>query len=177
VVAQAEIRAQDSLVHKRTSAARLRAAFLRLAWLTLGAGGVCAVAGQADAQETVLASVTPPKPDDEGDVVPTCKTDFRLSGAVFDARHPERSFALVEVKKNERASLVRVGSWLGGFQILAVEPRGILLRDANGACWLRLVGDPAARGRQAPPPPPRRAEAKPAPPKQKKSEVVVIGHR
>jgi hypothetical protein len=137
---------------------------------------VCAAAGRVHAQETVLASVTPPKSETPDEVVPVCKTDLRLTGSVYDARHPERSFALVEVRKNERAGLVRAGSWVGNFQIVAIEPRGMLLRSTEGDCWLRLVGDPAAR-KHLPAPPPRPAKAKKKPPPKKKSEVVVIGHR
>lgn len=130
----------------------------------------------AGAEETKLASVTLPKPQGSDQVIPACKTDLRLSGAVYDARHPERSFALVQFRKNERAGVVRVGSSLGAFQLVAIEPRGVLLSNAEGHCWLRLVGDPAARARPAPPPP-RRAKAKRSPKQKKKSEVVVIGRR
>ncbi len=145
--------------------------------LGVGVAMLATSGSRAEAQEVALASVTPPEPRSGETVVPTCKTDLRLSGAVYDARHPERSFALVQLRKNERAGLVRVGSSLGSFELVAIEPRGILLRDTSGVCWLRLVGDPAARARQAAPPP-RRAKAKKAPPKgKKKSEVVVIGHR
>jgi hypothetical protein len=149
------------------------------AWLALSAAlVVCALAvAHARAQGTVLASADPPKSKSEtaDEIVPVCKTDLRLTGSVYDARHPERSFVLVQARSNAPAGVFRAGSWLGAFQIVAIEPRGMLLRNAEGDCWLRLVGDPAAR-KHLPAPPPRPAKARKPPPK-KKSEVVVIGHR
>lgn len=137
---------------------------------------VCAVAAcRARGQETVLASVASPEPEPSAEVIPWCKTDVRLSGAVYNARHPERSFALVQVRKNEHAGLVRVGSSLGAFRILAIEPRGILLRSTDGQCWLRLVGDPTARATNAPPA--RRAKLNKQAARHKESGVVVIGRR
>jgi hypothetical protein len=180
-IAPAHVPAQTSFVHQRMvfdRSGRPRRKLARVSkWLTLGGAFVMSAAGAVHvrAQATVLAAVAPPKAEPSEEVIPLCKTDLRLSGAVFNARHPERSFALVQVRENEPAGLVRVGFSLSGFQLLAIEPRGILMRNADGRCWLRLTGDAAARTRRASSPP-RRVTAKQAA-RHKKSEVVVIGHR
>jgi hypothetical protein len=163
-------------MHAEASRRPERAFARAAAWLTLG-GSIAAIAFsalQVRAQAAVLATTASPKgPSDE--IIPLCKTDLRLSGAVYNARHPERSFALLQARANEPAGLVRVGSSMAGFQLLAIEPRGILLRNADGQCWLRLVGDPAARTRRASAPA-RPTKAKQAH-RQKHNGVVVIGRR
>lgn len=148
------------------------------AWLGFGAAALAGslLPATASADEPMLASLTPPKSEPAEEVVPTCKTDLRLSGAVYDTNHPERSFALVQYPKDMRAGVVRVGSTLGTYELIAIEPRGILLRSAAGECWLRLVGDPVARAKQ-PAAPPRREKASRKPQQKNKSSVVVIGHR
>jgi hypothetical protein len=98
---------------------------------------------------------------------------MRLSGAVYDATRPERSFALVQLRPKQPAEVCRTGAWVGTYELVAIEPRGILLRNAEGQCWLRLVGDPDPTRRVTAPPPKARASKK----KNAKSEVVVIGRR
>jgi hypothetical protein len=178
-VAPASIGAQASLVHQRMHRGGVTP-FSTKARVFVGTLAGALVVGPVAArwvraQETVLATTaSPQEPSD--DSVPLCKTELRLSGAVYNSRHPERSFALVQPRKNEPAGVVRVGSSLGGFQLLAIEPRGVLLRSADGECWLRLVGDPGARAAAAAPP--RHGKAKRAhKAKKKKSQVLVVGHR
>ncbi|HKU44224.1 MAG TPA: hypothetical protein VJR89_38960, partial [Polyangiales bacterium] len=78
---------------------------------------------------------------------------------------------------NQPATLARVGAQLGAFELVAIEPRGVLLRNADGECWLRLVGDPIARAQRKTAPPARAASKDDKKKKKKKSEVVVIGRR
>lgn len=79
-----------------------------------------------------------------------CKTDLRLSGTVYDDNYPERSFALFQQKEHAGA-IYREGMWVLTYEIVVIEPRGVLLRDEQGECWLRLVGNPE-RSHAAPPP-------------------------
>lgn len=127
------------------------------------------------AQDSAAVS-TQPEPD-EAEVAPMCKTELRLSGAVYDPERPESSFAVFETQGSS-GWVYRVGARIGGFELLRVAPRGALLRGPEGECWLQLVGDTTtARARERPAPRSKR----PARPKRaktaKKSEVVVIGSR
>ena len=136
---------------------------------TLGALATGAVAAQQ--------SELPPPPQaasDEEDVVPMCHNDLRLSGAVYNPRRPARSFAVVQLKEGQPGFVYRVGGWIGHYQLLAIEPRGVLLRDGEAECWLQLRGAPADT---------RRPKAKPRSKKKKRSarkakktsSVTVIG--
>jgi hypothetical protein len=127
----------------------------------LAAGVAAALAielarGHALGQQVVLASRAASAPADDDELVPACKTNIRLSGAVYDTARPERSLALFKLATNQRAGVYRAGMWVGSYELVAIEPRGVLLRNADGECWLRLVGDPdRARSVKAPPPRPK----------------------
>ena len=83
---------------------------------------------------------------DEPDAdVPACQTDLRLSGTVYDAREPDRSFAVFHVQPKRSGEVYRPGSWVGAFELLDVEPRGVLLRGEQGECWLRLLSTRAPK--------------------------------
>ena len=116
----------------------------------------------AAAQEHVLTSTTAPAPESakERETTPICKTELRLSGTVYDENYPERSFALFQLKPNHAGELYREGMWVLTYEVLAIEPRGVLLRDSQGECWLRLIGNPAERAKAAAPPRPQRNKGK-----------------
>jgi hypothetical protein len=108
------------------------------------------LAGALDGRATAHAAAPATAPDH--DTVPTCKTDARLSGAIYDARHPERSFALVQPRAGEKGAVYRAGMTIGIYELVAIEPRGVLLRSTEGECWLRLVGSPERATKTTPPP-------------------------
>jgi hypothetical protein len=128
--------------------------------------------GRAVAQEAALATSSAA----DIDTAPTCTmTDTRLSGAVYDASRPERSFALVQHRAGQRGEVYRAGMSIGVYELVAIEPRGVLLRSADGECWLRLVGSPERALRASAPPPRKKKRARKT--DKAKSEVVVIGRR
>lgn len=94
--------------------------------------------------------------DAASDIPPTppCKTELRLSGTVYNAAAPERSMAMLHTKDDKRGAVYRAGAMVSEFEVMDVLPRGVLLRGAEGECWLRLKQDPHAR------PPPRRHKRK-----------------
>jgi hypothetical protein len=97
-----------------------------------------------------------------------------LSGAVYNDRRPERSFAVVQDEGSKAGAVYRVGTWVQGFELVSVAPRGVLLRSEHGECWLRLVGDASPRvapTRRAQKPETRGKKRPPA----KRKEVAVIG--
>jgi hypothetical protein len=111
-------------------------------------------------QAQVLTSTIPPEPADESSVA-ACKTDLRLSGSVYNPEHPERSMAVFEVPSSHASAVYRLGARVGAFELVAVVPRGAILRSSEGECWLRLVGDPGGGQRQvAVKPEPQRTKAK-----------------
>jgi hypothetical protein len=119
----------------------------------------------AVAQAQVLTSTKPREQTDESTVT-ACKTDLRLSGAVYNDQHPERSMAVFEVPTSHASAVYRLGSRVGLFELVAVVPRGVILRDSEGECWLRLVGDPNVSQRPAP----VRPRPQPKKPKSSKSK-------
>lgn len=143
--------------------------------------GVCAAGRSAAAQDVKqipkveLASTTQPATDPEP-TPPMCKTELRLSGAVYNATRPERSFAMFQLTSSQRSAVYRVGTWVSDYQVLEVAPRGVLLRDAQGECWMQLVGDtfgPARRQAVAK----RSSKTARAKKSAKRSQVVVVGSR
>jgi hypothetical protein len=115
---------------------------------------------------------------DEAAFAPMCKTDLRLSGAVFNAKRPERSFALFETQASHNGWVYRIGARIGAFELVEVAPRGALLRGPEGECWLQLIGDPPSAHARAQPSPRSKRPNRPKKPKNaKKTDVVVIGSR
>lgn len=131
------------------------------------------------AQQSTLTSTKPPEPDDEA-VMAMCKTELRLSGAVYNPAKPERSFALFELSSNHHSAVYRVGSRVRRFELVTVAPRGVVLKDHEGECWLQLVGEPISGRRNV-----ARAAARPKPAKASKrarkggnsktSAIAIIG--
>jgi general secretion pathway protein C len=93
-----------------------------------------------------------------------CKTDLRLSGTVYDARHPERSFAMFHVRAERSGEVYRVGERVGAFGLRYVWERTVVLDDGAAGCYLKLAGAPAPAPRAAKP-----AKKKPA---KKKKETA-----
>jgi type II secretory pathway component PulC len=89
----------------------------------------------------------------------------RLAGTVYDARHPERSMAMIGPVGSTVTSVYRAGSRYGGFELLEVRPHAVLLtRDREDSpCWLKMMRP----NPNAPPPVPAAA---PAPPPVDKKE-------
>jgi general secretion pathway protein C len=111
--------------------------------------GVLAVA-RARAQEQAGAELE----DDESP--PPCSTTLRLSGTLYDDRHPERSFALLHVKADQPGQVYREGDAVQGFELRSIEPTGAVMRGDHGLCWLNIMssraGQPAPRAPSARPP-------------------------
>lgn len=129
----------------------------------------------AVADTSKVASGTNAEAEEQDNAIPLCKTDLRLSGAVYNATRPERSFALFHVSSGHAGELYRVGMWVGTFEVLAVEPNGVLLRDRAGECRLPILADAGARHARAAPAHAARAPAKHG--KPPKSQVFVVGKR
>lgn len=131
---------------------------------------------RASAQEPAHAS----DDEEDEDAAPMCDTSLRLSGALYNAMRPERSMAVLQVDSKHPGSVYRVGTWVSGYELVTVAPRGALLRNDDGECWLQLVGDGSPRS--APAPRPKKAQDRGKKKKGKKkpdkhSEVAVIGGR
>jgi hypothetical protein len=130
----------------------------------------------AFAQAQVLTSTKPPDPADESTIA-ACKTDLRLSGSVYDAKNPERSLAVFEVPSSHASAVYRLGSRAGLYELVAVVPRGVILRSSEGECWLRLVSDPNGNQHSVAvkPKPPQPKKPKQSRSTAKKAAAVVIG--
>jgi hypothetical protein len=94
--------------------------------------------------------------------IEVCDTKIRIGGTVFNAKSPARSWALLYPAPNKRGGVYRRGMQVDAFQLVAIEPRGVLLQREENLCWLRLAPEfepPRARGRAEPARSPRRARA------------------
>ena len=113
---------------------------LRLAALALALGGpVLPVAGQ-DAERA-----------------PVCDTKLKLGATFYLHDQPDDSLAMLRIPNKPNAGLYRRGMYVEGFEVVSVEPRGVLLAREDAYCWLRLQPDPS---RPAPTPPPERRRPK-----------------
>jgi hypothetical protein len=86
---------------------------------------------------------------------PELQASIRLSGTVYDTRHPERSLAIMGAPSTHRMAVYRCGSRWGDLQILAVRPRAVLLStESDAPCWLPMTrpNNPAPPARPTPPP-------------------------
>ena len=83
---------------------------------------------------------------------PELQAQVRLTGTIYDDRHPERSLAILG-GSSARKAVYRCGSRWGQLQILEVHPRAVLVASASdGPCWLRMTRPAARPGTPAPPP-------------------------
>ncbi|HEY2734011.1 MAG TPA: hypothetical protein VGI70_08500 [Polyangiales bacterium] len=115
-----------------------------------------AASSAVHAQATLLAGTASPLIEVSAVAAPRaepiCQTEIRVSGTLYDATNPAHSFAMLQLDgADPRGAVYRVGSLIGAFVLIAVEPRGIRLRDERGDCWLRLVGASAPRSNRAAP--------------------------
>ena len=90
---------------------------------------------------------------------PVCDTPIKLGATFILHDEPEQSLAMLRTPKNPSAGLYRPGMYVEGYEVIAVEPRGVLLAREDQYCWLRLQPDPS-RPQPTPPPRPRRPKPK-----------------
>jgi general secretion pathway protein C len=92
---------------------------------------------------------------EDDDSPPPCSTTLRLSGTLYDDRHPERSFALLHLKSDQPGQVYREGDAISGFELRSIEPTGAVMRGDHGLCWLNIMssraGQPAPRAPTARP--------------------------
>lgn len=82
---------------------------------------------------------------------PELQASIRVSGTVYNARHPERSLAILGPPHSKKAGLYRCGARWGFLRLLEVRPRAVLIgTESDAPCWV-----PISR----PPPPPRPSAA------------------
>lgn len=91
---------------------------------------------------------------------PVCETQVKLGATFILHERPDQSLALLRTPKAQVAGIYRRGMYVEDFQVIAVEPRGVLLAQGDRYCWLRLKPDPSRPQPQPPPPPPRRPKSK-----------------
>ena len=102
----------------------------------------------AHAQSTApLATTEADTEAEDSTAFALCKTDLRLSGAIYDSARPRRSFVVIQAPTDRAGTVYRVGMMIGGYRVVTVAPRGVMLRNDDGECWLRLVGEPSRGGR------------------------------
>lgn len=81
------------------------------------------------------------------------QASVRLSGTVYDARHPERSLAVLATPSTHKTGVYRCGARWGALRILEVRPRAVLVgSDTDSPCWLPMTrpNAPAAAPATAP---------------------------
>ena len=107
------------------------------------AWGLAVPAGLAMSSD--LAAQSPP---------PACKLDVELVALVYAPENPAKSMALVGAK---RGRLVRIGSWVGDRQVIAMAPRSVVLGPVEDPCLMRLTD----RSPSKPPPRSKRRRRRP----------------
>lgn len=133
--------------------------------------------GSARAQSNETTTTTEPEAEDSTPLT-LCKTDLRLSGAIYDSASPRRSFVVIQAPSDRAGTVYRVGMMIGGYRVVMVAPRGVMLRSDDGECWLRLVGEPSRGGRTTAavqPKPSKSAKKARARAPKKAEDVAVIG--
>lgn len=103
---------------------------------------------------------------------PACHTEMqaqiRVAGTVYDARHPERSMALIGAASSPATGVYRTGSRYGQLELLEIRPHAVLLSSnrEETPCWLKMMRP----NPNAPPPPPAAAPEEQAQPDGKKKK-------
>jgi type II secretory pathway component PulC len=83
---------------------------------------------------------------------PELQAALRLSGTVYDERHPELSLAILGAPSTRKTAVYRCGSRWGSLHILEVRPRAVLVStETEDPCWIPLTRPSAS------PPAPRAA--------------------
>jgi hypothetical protein len=85
---------------------------------------------------------------------PACELDVELVALVYAPEDPAQSMALVGAK---RGRLVRIGSWVGDRQVIAMAPRSVVLGPVEDPCLMRLTD----RSPSKPPPRSKRRRRRP----------------
>lgn len=111
--------------------------------------------GFAMARASAQAAPAAEEVEDE-DSPPPCTTTLRLSGTLYDDRHPERSFALLHLKSDQPGQVYREGDAVQGLELRSIEPTGAVMRGDHGLCWLNIMSARADK------PAPRMPNARPA---------------
>ncbi len=112
----------------------------------------------ASAQE---ASAELPESAEEAESAPVCDTPVKLGATFYMHDQPDQSLALFRTPKAKISGLYRRGMWVEGYEVVRVEPRGVLLAHADAYCWVRLQPDPSRPPATPPPEPPRKSKKKP----------------
>ncbi len=86
-----------------------------------------------------LARPSAPAPKPEPVPVKACDASVGIAASIYDARHPERSFAMLTTQVTPQAALYRHGDWIGAHRVLAIHPRAVMLETAGETCWLRMT--------------------------------------
>lgn len=96
----------------------------------------------------------PPAVDRPGPCQPEVQAHIRVTGTVYDARHPERSMAMMGAASTPATAVYRPGSKYGSLELLEVRPHAVLLSSdrEESPCWLKMQ-----RPSATPPPPPAAA--------------------
>lgn len=87
-----------------------------------------------------------------------CETEIRITGALFDAQHPERSQVMLRPAPGQRSGVYRPGMTINQYRLQAIEPRAVLLAQGGETCWLRMVPGVRARAPSAAAPSPEKRE-------------------
>jgi hypothetical protein len=122
--------------------------------------------GVANEREYIVQAPTVHRPSA---CQPELQTRIRLAGTVYDARHPERSMAMLGASGAPMASVYRTGSRFGEFELLEVRTHAVLLsRDREDSpCWLKMMRP----NPNAPPPLPAAPAEQPAEKKKERKKA------
>ena len=71
---------------------------------------------------------------------PRCKVELDLMAVVYNARAPERSFAMVSSGRGP-GWMIGMGSYVAGRPVLAMLPRALWLGPEESLCWIPLSHD------------------------------------
>ena len=103
----------------------------------------------------------PPAVVRPGPCQPDLQAQVRISATVYDARHPERSIAMLGAPSSPATALYRPGSKYGHLELLEVRPHAVLLSSdrEEAPCWIKMTRPNPNAPPPAPAGPP--AEAQP----------------
>jgi type II secretory pathway component PulC len=96
----------------------------------------------------------PPVVDRPGACQPELQNLIRVTGTVYDGRHPERSMAMMGPASAPATAVYRAGSKFGHFELLEVRPHAVLLTTdrEETPCWLKMQRPNPNAPPAAPPP-------------------------
>lgn len=106
------------------------------------------VPGAQDGEREYLVGA--PAVNRPGACQPEMQAHIRVAGTVYNARHPERSLAMLGAASAPATAVYRPGSRYGQLELLEVRPHAVLLSSdrEESPCWLKMMRpDP-----NAPPP-------------------------